>query len=95
MKIKLPNRDGASLWLEKTDKEVSPNVYVWSLNCDSEHDWVLKYCRYIGLDPVYGNEAIDPSGGPFLSVSDEFEDKYKIVRINSAKNIWISERNND
>ena len=40
-------------------------------------------------------EAIDPSGGPFISLGDEFEDRYKIVKINSVKSIWISERNND
>jgi hypothetical protein len=30
-----------------------------------------------------------------LSIGDEFEGKYKIVKINSVNNIWISERNNN
>ena len=95
-KIKLYNRDGANLWLECTHKEVEPNIFIWALTVDPEHYYILEHCRVIfdkGFDsPII---AIDPAGGPFISLGDEFEDKYKIVKINSAKDIWISERNND
>ena len=92
-KIKLYNRDGADLWLKKC-KQIEPNVWMWYLDVDEKHEYILKYCRYIG-DNLLEPEAIDPSGGPMLSLGDEFEGKYKIVRINSAHNIWISERDNN
>ena len=93
-KIKLFNRDGADLWLKKCNKQIEPNVWMWYLDVDEKHAYVLNYCRYIG-DDILEPEAIDPSGGPMLSVGDEFEEKYKIVKINSANNIWISERDNN
>lgn len=93
-RIKLYNRDGANLYLECTYKEVSKNTYVWSLVVDYKHEYILKYMRIIG-DYPYNIEAIDPSGGPMLSVGDEFEGKYKIVKINSINNIWVNERNNN
>ena len=96
MKIKLYNRDGADLRLEKSNKEVSPNIFVWTLETDKKHEFVLEYCRIIrSPNNIDGCDAIDPSGGPFISVGDEFEGKYKIVRIYDAKNIWISERDNN
>ena len=102
-KIKLYNRDGADLWLECTHKEVQPNIFIWELTVDLEHSYVLEHCRMVGTtNGIGGNkvdwsviEAIDPAGGPFISLGDEFENKYKIVKINSAKDIWISERNNN
>ena len=93
--IKLFNRDGADLRLvQKYLKEIEPYITEWELQVDEEHKYVLEFCRYIGnnfLEP----EAIDPSGGPMINLGDEFEDKYKIVKINSVNNIWISERNNN
>lgn len=102
-KIKLFNRDGADLWLENTGEQVVENIVIWKLNVDNEHKYVLEFCRYIG---EYGKaedgaiefsdiQSIDPSGGPMISLGDEFEGKYKIVKINSVNNIWISERNNN
>jgi hypothetical protein len=93
-KIKLYNRDGADLWLKKCNKQIEPNIWMWYLDVDKEHSYILDYCRYIG-DNFLEPEAIDPSGGPMLSLGDEFEEKYKIVKINSINNIWISERNNN
>lgn len=93
-KIKLYNRDGANLWLENTGEQVAENITIWKLNVDSKHKYCLEYIRVIGNYP-YEIKAIDPSGGPMLSLADEFEGKYKIVKINSANNIWISERNNN
>ena len=101
-KIKLYNRDGADLWLEQKNlKEIEPHISEWELKVDKEHSYVLEFCRFIGEyqeenDRINWDviEAIDPSGGPFISLGDEFG-QYKIVKINSINNIWISERNND
>lgn len=93
--IKLFNRDGADLKLvQKHLKEIEPHITEWELQVDEKHKYVLEFCRYIGnnfLEP----EAIDPSGGPMINLGDEFEGKYKIVKINSINNIWISERDNN
>lgn len=102
-KIKLFNRDGADLWLEQKNlKEIDHYISEWELKVDKNHSYVLEFCRFIGEHQVDGNkvnwstiEAIDPSGGPFISLGDEFENKYKIVKINSVNSIWISERDNN
>ena len=70
MKICLFNRDGANLWLEK-GSYLEPHIYEWHLKVDDEHDWVLKYLRIIGNYPTE-IEAVDPSGGPFISVGNTF-----------------------
>ena len=94
-KIKLYNRDGADLYLvQKQLKEIEPYITEWELQVDEKHKYVLEFCRYIG-DNFLEPEAIDPSGGPMINLGDEFEEKYKIVKINSVKNIWMSERNNN
>lgn len=93
--IKLFNRDGADLKLvQKHLKEIEPHITEWELQADEKHEYVLEFCRYIG-DNFSEPEAIDPSGGPMINLGDEFENKYKIVKINSVKSIWISERNNN
>lgn len=93
--IKLFNRDGADLRLVQKDlKEIEPGITEWELQVDKKHNYVLEFCRYIG-DNFLEPEAIDPSGGPMINLGDEFENKYKIVKINSVKSIWISERNNN
>ena len=92
-KIKLYNRDGADLWLENTGEQVAENIAKWKLNVDDKHKYCLEYMRVIGNYPSE-IEAIDPSGGPILSVEDVFENKYEIVKINSINDIWIGERNN-
>jgi hypothetical protein len=93
--IKLFNRDGANLKLvQKHLKEIEPYITEWELQVDEKHRYVLEFCRYIG-DNFLEPEAIDPSGGPMINLGDEFENKYKIVKINSAKSLWLSERNNN
>ena len=93
--IKLFNRDGANLKLvQKHLKEIEPRITEWELQVDEKHKYVLEFCRYIG-DNFLEPEAIDPSGGPMINLGDEFEGKYKIVKINSINSIWISERNNN
>ena len=94
-KIKLYNRDGADLSLvQKHLKEIEPHITEWELQVDEKHGYVLEFCRYIG-DNFLEPEAIDPSGGPMINLGDEFEGKYKIVKINSVKSIGISERDNN
>jgi len=93
--IKLFNRDGADLKLvQKHLKEIEPHVTEWKLQVDEKHKYVLEFCRYIG-DNFLEPEAIDPSGGPMISLADEFEGRYKIVKINSTNNIWISDNGNN
>lgn len=94
MTIKLYNRDGADLQL-KRGKQVEPNIYEWMLTVDKKHQYCLEYCRCIidSHDPTKFC-AIDPSGGPFISIGDEFEDKYKIIDILNPTTFWISERDN-
>lgn len=93
--IKLFNRDGADLRLvQKYLKEIEPGITEWELQVDDKHKYVLEFCRYIG-DNFLEPEAIDPSGGPMINLGDEFKNKYKIVKINSVKSLWLSERNNN
>ena len=93
--IRLFNRDGADLRLvQKHLKEIEPGITEWELQVDDKHKYVLEFCRYIG-DNFLEPEAIDPSGGPMINLGDEFEGKYKIVKINSVKSLWLSERNNN
>ena len=95
VKIKLYNRDRANLELVR-GPQVEPGIFKWSMEVDKEHSYIFKYCRVIFSDnDMREIIAIDPSGGPFISVGDELENKYKIVRINNVKDIWISETNYD
>ena len=93
--IKLFNRDGADLKLvQKHLKEIEPHITEWKLQVDKKHNYVLEFCRYIG-DNFLEPEAIDPSGGPMINLGDEFEGRYKIVKINNTNNIWISDNGNN
>ena len=91
-KIKLYNRDGADMWLEKT-KDLGNNLSEWKLKVDNEHQYCLEYIRCIGNYPEI--DAVDPSGGPFISVADEFKGKYKIIKILSPTVFEISENGNN
>ena len=94
-KIKLFNRDGADLKLvQKHLKEIEPHITEWELQVDEKHRYVLEFCRYIG-DNFLEPEAVDPSGGPMINLGDEFENRYKIIKINSTNNIWISDNGNN
>jgi len=77
-KIKLFNRDGATLWLENTENNI------WKLNVDEDHTWVLEHIRVIGNYPTH-IIAVDPSGGPYIEIGSYLKDtkdnKYKIVKI--------------
>lgn len=96
--IKLPNRDGADLRLVETDEP-----FIWKLTVDSQHSYCLEHMRMIGSYTLVNNkpvwseiEAVDPAGGPFLSVGDKFErGKYEIVQILGSTNFIIRERDNN
>lgn len=95
--INLYNRDRANLYLEKINDE---NPGLWKLRVDDKHNYVLEYIRVIGNvsdGKVVDIEAIDPSGGPFISIGDEFEGKYKVVGFKDCSTLIISEneRNNN
>lgn len=88
------NRDGAKIWLE----HLYDNTY--KLNTDKS--FVLEYMRVIFDNVPDDSEiydfnwngkkancnAIDPSGGPFISVGETF-DNYKITRIYNKENVGI------
>lgn len=89
--INLHNRDRAKLYLEKINNE---NPGLWKLKVDDKHKYVLEYIRVIGhsLDGRIVNiEAIDPSGGPFISIGDKFEEKYEVVGFKDYTTLIISE----
>ena len=88
MKIKLFNRDGANMWLEP----FKDNLY--KLCVDNNHKYCLQYIRVIGNYPN-NIEAIDPSGGPFLSIGSYVDKTHKIDKFESALLIRLSERNNN
>ena len=82
-KIKLYNRDGADMWLEYLGPCSSEEkASFWQLKIDDKHKYCLEYIRMIGeLNHI---EAVDPSGGPFLSLGFVFNDEYKIIQILNA-----------
>jgi len=73
--IKLYNRYGAKLWLEHINEDL------WQLKADNPED--LEYMRVIYEDDNKSIHAIDPSGGPYLSLRTivGFEEKYIIDEI--------------
>ena len=74
-KIKLDNRYNANIWLEHIDEDL------WQMKSENADD--LKYMRIVFGDDYKSIYAIDPSGGPFLSLGTiiGFEEKYKIDEI--------------
>ena len=85
--MKLFNRD-------KADLNLVQHGDVWKLEVDKEHEYVLEYMRIIGKPYVHDIsdpsnwEAIDPSGGPYITIGTTFEDnfnnKYKVVGFKDA-----------
>ena len=82
-KIRLANRDGASMWLEYIGPYFSEEkASFWQLKVDDKHKYCLEYMRIVGeLNHI---EAVDPSGGPFLSLGYVFNNEYKIIQILNA-----------
>lgn len=88
------NRDGAKIWLE--------HLYDNTYKLNTNKSFVLEYIRII-FDNIPDDSliydfnwngkkancnAIDPSGGPFISVGEIF-DGYKITRIYNKENIGM------
>ena len=92
-KIRLFNRDGATLWLEE-EKIIDKNISEWKLKVDSNHEYCLQYLRIIGNFPSE-IEAVDPSGGPMINIGDVFENKYKIIKIINSITFLISNNGNN
>lgn len=82
------NRDGAKIWLERID---NTNEYI----IKTDKNFVLEYSRII-FDSIPDDAlifdfnwdgkkalctAFDPSGGPYISVGSNINEKYKLVRI--------------
>lgn len=82
-KIRLANRDGASMWLEYIGPYFSEEkASFWQLKVDDKHKYCLEFMRIIGeLSCI---EAVDPSGGPFLSLGYVLNNEYKIIQILNA-----------
>lgn len=90
MKIKLFNRDGADLYLEKIGDR-DPEISTWQLKVDDKHSYCLKYMRAIFDESNRFIESVDPSGGPLISVGEVFEKKYKIIEIRGYTEFIIDE----
>jgi len=100
-KMKLHNRDGANLELVKISTRPD-NSEVWKLKVDTDHDYVLQYIRIIGKEGASTMkspndwEAIDPSGGPFISIGSIIDNQYKVVGFLDATTLILrNEGDND
>lgn len=94
--IKLYNRDGAHLKLVKLNEK---NPGIWKLEVDKEHEYIFEHMRIVGKEhaPNMQNPnnwfAIDPSGGPYITLGTEFEGKYKVTGFINALTIIMDEGN--
>lgn len=70
-KIKLPNRDGADLYLIETTKGSD----LYTLECDKAHEYILDYACITLAEDNRTFIAFDPSGGPYLNVGYKLDDK--------------------
>lgn len=87
--VHLFNREGADL---KIVLKPSSGIYVGTLKTDPRHSYCLDFMRIIYDGEEI--EAVDPSGGPFISVGQEFSG-YKIIKIINATMFLVSENNNN
>ena len=78
--IELNNRYGDKNYLQY----IAPNKYKLVLNSE-----VKDYCRYVYADGCsFGDNeyyAVDPSGGPFLSIGSRINENETITRIYCEK----------
>lgn len=93
-RIILTNRDGAKIWLEQINDDI------YSIN--SNKKYIIEHMRIIYdfvpddaeiYDFNWGKKAIcyaiDPSGGPYMSLDTVIDNKYKIIRIYEDNGIKI------
>lgn len=79
-RIELWNRDYQKIWMEEVLDEW------WKLK--SKEPYILEYIRILTEDDgqIY---AVDPPGGPFISVGHEIEG-YKVIEIkNTSLGIFV------
>ena len=85
-KIKLHNRYHSDIWLENIGNNL------WYINSKSQED--LNYMRIIYYEDNKSIYAIDPSGGPFLSVGAKIDD-YIIKEFYPSGHIIVLEKINE
>ena len=80
--IKFYNRDGSEVWIEK----VGDNGW-WQLRM--KPDQLFSYTRLL-YEEGQGIYAVDPPGGPLLSVGKKIEEQYMIEEIkNTSMGIFL------
>jgi hypothetical protein len=83
MEIKFYNRDGSEVWIEKVGEEGW-----WQLRI--KPDQLFSYTRLLYEDEEQGIYAVDPPGGPFLSVGMKIEERYMTEEIkNTSMGIFL------
>ena len=93
-KIKLYNRDGANMWLEQIGGANDETSW-WQLKIDKNHEYCLEHIRVIFETYPSKILAVDPSGGPYISLGDEFEGKYKIIEFLNSTTFKLLENGNN
>ena len=82
-KIKFYNRDGSEVWIEKIGKEGW-----WGLRM--KPDLLFFYTHLLYEEEGQEIYAVDPPGGPFLSVGMKIEERYIIEEIkNTSMGIFL------
>ena len=82
--IRLVNREGGDLWLEKTGDQG------WYRFCSSRDEYFLKFARLVFDEYPDHPYALDPPGGPFLAIGHVFDGIGRVTGIKSTgKGIYI------
>jgi hypothetical protein len=82
-KIEFYNRDGSEVWIEKIGEEGW-----WQLRM--KPDQLFSYTHLLYEDEGQGIYAVDPPGGPFLSVGTKIGERYMIEEIkNTSMGIFL------
>lgn len=93
-KIELFNRDGATMWLEQIEGS-NDKTSLWQLKVDEEHLYCLEYIRVVFEKYPSKILAVDPSGGPYISIGSELENgKYKIIDFLNSTTFKLLENGN-
>jgi len=83
MKIKFYNRDGSEVWIEKVGEEGW-----WQLRM--KPNLLFSFTRLLYEEDGQRIYAVDPPGGPFLSVGMKIEERYMIEEIkNTSMGIFL------
>lgn len=83
MEIKFYNRDSSEVWIEKVGEEGW-----WQLRM--KPDQLFSYTRLLYEEEGQGIYAVDPPGGPFLSIGMKIEEQYRMEEIkNTSMGIFL------